>query len=150
MCQAEVQASPPSAAARGWKAESLPTSIPRRRCRRVKTALRTVSDDQGACCSPATGLAGDAANKNGGGEVMLGVLGHWIPSDTDNPQSSEGDGAGANPGAAPEPDGRGRQPEDEVYSAVQNPAVRHRGADGGGGCLRQRLGLLHLTRGTAL
>jgi hypothetical protein len=31
---------------------------------------------------------------------MLGVLGQWVPSDTDDPQSGQGNGAGANPGAA--------------------------------------------------
>jgi hypothetical protein len=135
MCQAEVQASPPSAAARGWKAEPLPTSVPRKG-RFVKTALRVDRGGHGACCSPATGPADDAANKSSDKEVMLGALGQWIPSDADNPPSSQGDGVGANPRAAPQADGRGRQTEDKVYSAVQDPAVRHQRADGGGDCLR--------------
>jgi hypothetical protein len=66
-----------------------------------RAALCTGSGGHGPCCSPATGPAGDAANKNGGGKVMLGILGQWIPSDADDPQSSQGDGAAANPGATP-------------------------------------------------
>ncbi|MFN9953852.1 MAG: hypothetical protein ACK55I_12200, partial [bacterium] len=65
-------------------------------------------------------------------------MGHGIPSVVDDPRSGQGDGAGANPGAAPQPDGCGGQPEDEVYSAVQDPAVRHRRADEGGDRLRHR------------
>ena len=38
---------------------------------------------------------------------MLGVLGQWVPKDADDPQSSQGNGAGANPGAAPKPEGVG-------------------------------------------
>ena len=107
MRQDKMQTISSSAAARGWKADPLPASIPQRRRRRVKAELRAGNCDHGACCSPATGPVGDAANKDGGEEVMLGVLGQRVPKDADDPQSSQGNGAGANPGAAPKPEGVG-------------------------------------------
>jgi hypothetical protein len=71
--QDKMQAISPSAAARGWKGEPLPTSIPQRRRRRIKATVRAGSRGCDMHCSPATGPVGDAANKNGDGEVMLGV-----------------------------------------------------------------------------